>query len=38
MLKVTPDATCPSPYGLGSDHVRTPSTANAHPGSKPLPA
>ena len=35
MLKGAPDAICASPYGLGSDRVRTPSTANALPGSRP---
>lgn len=35
MLKGAPDAICASPYGLGSDRVRTPSTVNAVPGSKP---
>ena len=37
MLKGAPDAICASPYGLGSDRVRTPSTVNAVPGSKPVP-
>ena len=36
MLESAPDEICASPYGLGSDHVRTPSTVNALPGSRPL--
>jgi hypothetical protein len=35
MLKGAPDAISASPYGLGSDRVRTPSTVNALPGSRP---
>ncbi len=35
MLEGAPDAICASPYGLGSDRVRTPSTVNALPGSRP---
>jgi hypothetical protein len=35
MLEVAPDATSASSYELGSDRVRTPSTVNALPGSKP---
>src|SRR3954452_12363169 len=35
MLEVAPDAICDSAYGLGSDCVRTPSTVNALPGSRP---
>ena len=38
MLEVAPDAICASPYGLGSDRVRTPSTVNALPGSRPVEA
>jgi hypothetical protein len=37
MLESAPDAICASPYGLGSDRVRTPSTVNALPGSRPTP-
>jgi hypothetical protein len=35
MLESAPDEICASPYGLGSDPVRTPSTVNALPGSRP---
>jgi hypothetical protein len=35
MLEVAPDAISASPYGLGSYRVRTPSTVNALPGSRP---
>jgi len=35
MSKSAPDAISASPYGLGSDRVRTPSTVNALPGSRP---
>jgi hypothetical protein len=35
MLESAPDEICASPYGLGSDPVRTPSTINALPGSRP---
>jgi hypothetical protein len=35
MLESGPDAISASPYGLGSDPVRTPSTVNALPGSRP---
>lgn len=35
MLKIAPDAISASPYRLASDHVRTPSTVNALPRSKP---
>jgi hypothetical protein len=38
MLESAPDAICASPYGLGSDRVRTPSTVNALPGSRPVTA
>jgi hypothetical protein len=38
MLKVASDAISASPYGLGPDRVRTPSTINALPGSKPRAA
>jgi hypothetical protein len=34
MLESAPDEICASPYGLGSDPVRTPSTVNALPGSR----
>jgi hypothetical protein len=37
MLESAPDEICASPYGLGSDPVRTPSTVNALPGSRPPP-
>jgi hypothetical protein len=37
MPEVAPDAIRASPYGLGSDRVRTPSTVNALPGSRPIP-
>lgn len=36
MLEGAPDAICASPYGLSSDRVRTPSTVNDLPGSRPL--
>lgn len=32
MLTCAPDAICASPYGIGSERVRTPSTVNALPG------
>lgn len=35
MLTSAPDRISASPYGLGSDPVRTPSTVNALPGSRP---
>ena len=35
MLESAPDEICASPYGLGSDPVRTPSTVNGLPGSRP---
>jgi hypothetical protein len=35
MLRSAPDAISASPYRLGSDRVRTPSTVNALPGSRP---
>src|SRR4051812_20988493 len=35
MLESASDAICASPYGLGSDRVRTASTVNALPGSRP---
>jgi hypothetical protein len=34
MLESAPDEICASPYGLGSDPVRTPSTVNALPGEQ----
>ncbi len=34
MLMSAPDAICASPYGLGSERVRTPGTVNALPGSR----
>jgi hypothetical protein len=36
MLESAPDEICASPYGLSSHPVRTPSTVNALPGSRPL--
>jgi hypothetical protein len=36
MLTSTPDAIDASPYRLGSERVRTPSTVNALPGSRPI--
>jgi hypothetical protein len=35
ILRGAPDAISASPYGLGSDHVRTPQPVNALPGSRP---
>jgi hypothetical protein len=35
MLRSAPDAISASPYGLGSDRIRTPITVNALPGSRP---
>ena len=35
MLRGAPDVISASPSGLGSDHIRTPQTVNALPGSRP---
>jgi hypothetical protein len=38
MLRGAPDAISVSPYRLDCDRVRTPSTVNALPGSRPSEA